>query len=122
MPRRQTRASSDSFPTLKDEISVLELSYYMRNQLLRDSDVMSMAWGLELRVPMVDQVLLETIATIPSSIRLAAGKQLLVKAVPELPDWVVNRPKQGFCFPFEQWFSQEWQDYFTSIHCPTSIP
>ena len=27
----------------------------MRNQLLRDSDVMSMAWGLELRVPLVDQ-------------------------------------------------------------------
>ena len=42
--------------TPEDEVSFLELSRYMRNQLLRDSDVMSMNWGLELRVPFVDQV------------------------------------------------------------------
>src|SRR5205085_11042651 len=40
-------------PTLADEVSYLELTRYMRNQLLRDSDVMSMAWSLELRVPFV---------------------------------------------------------------------
>jgi asparagine synthase (glutamine-hydrolysing) len=122
MPHRQTPTLQGSFPSLQDEISVLELSRYMRNQLLRDSDVMSMAWGLELRVPMVDQVLVDTIAAIPSSLRLAAGKQLLVQAVPELPNWVVNRPKQGFCFPFEQWLTHGWQDYFSALDCPKSIP
>ena len=34
----------------EDRVSLLEMTRYMRNQLLRDSDVMSMAWGLELRV------------------------------------------------------------------------
>ncbi len=109
--------------SLEDQVSVLELSYYMRNQLLRDSDVMSMNWGLELRVPLVDRNLLETIAPIPSHIRLAVGKQLLIKAVSELPDFVVNRPKKGFFFPFEQWMSNEWGDYFFSnINSPKNIP
>ncbi|MDJ0795461.1 MAG: asparagine synthase (glutamine-hydrolyzing) [Calothrix sp. MO_167.B12] len=108
--------------TLEDQVSVLELSCYMRNQLLRDSDVMSMNWGLELRVPLVDKNLLETIAPIPSNIRLAAGKQLLIQAVSELPDFVVNRPKKGFFFPFEQWMSNEWSDYFSNINSPKNIP
>ncbi|MEM7359212.1 MAG: asparagine synthase (glutamine-hydrolyzing) [Pseudomonadota bacterium] len=93
--------------SIANQISELELSTYMRNQLLRDSDVMSMAWGLELRVPLVDFQLLQTIAPIPAEIRLQPGKRLLVESVPELPDWVVNRPKQGFRFPFDEWFNEE---------------
>lgn len=107
--------------SLIDQVSLLEISNYMRNQLLRDSDVMSMAWGLELRVPFVDRVLLETISSLPSSIRLAPGKQLLIQAVPELPTWVTNRPKQGFFFPFQSWLETEWRDYFPKINCPKNI-
>ena len=94
---------------LKDNISDLELSSYLRNQLVRDSDVMSMHWGLELRVPFLDSVLFDSIASIPAEIRLSQGKQLLIDAVPEIPEWVINRPKQGFRFPFDEWFSQSWQ-------------
>jgi asparagine synthase (glutamine-hydrolysing) len=111
-----------NLPSLEDEVSLLEINGYMRNQLLRDSDVMSMAWGLELRVPLVDRVLLEAIASIPSSIRLAPGKQLLIQAVPELPSWVVNRPKWGFSFPFEKWMAGEWHDYFPDIDGNKNIP
>ena len=114
--------SEITFSSLEDEVSFLEIDRYMRNQLLRDSDVMSMAWGLELRVPLVDRILLETIASIPSSIRLAPGKKLLVKAIPELPEIVFNRPKQGFFFPYEQWMNGEWQDYFQTKKCPSQIP
>lgn len=96
-------------PTQADQISELELTTYMRNQLLRDSDVTSMAWGLELRVPFVDRELLEQVAKIPAHIRLRPGKKLLVEAVPEIPEWVVSRPKQGFRFPFDQWFADQWQ-------------
>ncbi|MEH2140494.1 asparagine synthase (glutamine-hydrolyzing) [Nostoc sp.] len=108
----QDRSLPKNLPSLEDEVSLLELSCYMRNQLLRDSDVMSMAWGLELRVPLVDQALLEAIASIPSTIRLAQGKQLLVQAIPELPSWLLNRPKRGFFFPFQQWIEKDWSDYF----------
>jgi asparagine synthase (glutamine-hydrolysing) len=34
---------------------------------------------------------------------LEKGKQLLVDAVPEIPEWVRNRPKKGFVFPFARW-------------------
>jgi asparagine synthase (glutamine-hydrolysing) len=107
--------------TLEDQVSYLEITCYMRNQLLRDSDAMSMRWGLELRTPLVDRHLLEAVASIPSQIRLAAGKQLLIQAVPELPSWVIDRPKQGFTFPFDQWMSSEFGNYFQNISVPPQI-
>ncbi|OBQ34196.1 MAG: asparagine synthase [Anabaena sp. CRKS33] len=108
--------------TPEDEVSFLELSRYMRNQLLRDSDIMSMNWGLELRVPFVDKTLLETVAPIPSNIRLAQGKKLLTQAITEIPDWVINRPKKGFSFPFENWMNSEFGDYFHHVHQNLNIP
>jgi asparagine synthase (glutamine-hydrolysing) len=112
-------ATAQSTP--EDEVSYLEISRYMRNQLLRDSDVMSMAWGLELRVPFVDRKLVETLARIPSSARLAPGKRLLLEAVPEIPDWIANRPKRGFSFPFENWIADEWQDVFSRIDATSPV-
>jgi len=93
-----------------DNISHLELTSYLRNQLLRDSDVASMAWGLELRVPFIDRVFIDQISTIKPDLRLRHGKKLLIESVPELPNWVINRPKQGFRFPFDEWFEESWQD------------
>jgi asparagine synthase (glutamine-hydrolysing) len=116
------RPPSPTLSSLEDEVSFLELNRYMRNQLLRDSDVMSMSCGLELRTPLVDRVLLEAIAPIPSPIRLAAGKQLLIQAVPDLPSWVVNRPKQPFAFPFDQWLAGDWQSALPDVKGNPKIP
>jgi asparagine synthase (glutamine-hydrolysing) len=114
-PQLQTSAPID-----ENAVSALELTRYMRNQLLRDSDVMSMAHGLELRVPFVDKILFETLATLPATQRLQPGKKLLLQAVPEVPDWVANQPKRGFTFPFEKWLEASWGDSFLnatkSIH------
>jgi asparagine synthase (glutamine-hydrolysing) len=110
------------FSTFEDEVSYLEMSRYMRNQLLRDSDVMSMQWGLELRVPLVDQTLWSEVAAIPSTLRMAKNKSLLTQAVPEVPSYVKNRPKQGFTFPFVKWFEQEWHSYVEDIKVPRNIP
>ncbi len=100
--------TATDYPTATDEVSALEMRRYMSNQLLRDSDVMSMANGLELRVPFVDRRLVETVARIPACQRLHAGKGLLLRAVPEVPDWVSGRPKRGFLFPFETWMAGDW--------------
>jgi asparagine synthase (glutamine-hydrolysing) len=99
-------------PTLGDEVSYVEITQYMRNQLLRDSDVMSMAWGLELRVPLADRKLVDALAPITARIRLASGKKLLLDAVPEIPESVAHRPKRGFSFPFDKWICEQWQDIF----------
>ncbi len=96
----------------RDAVSAHELSHYMRNQLLRDSDVASMAWGLELRVPFVDSRLIETLARIPAERRLRPQKAMLVEAVPEIPEWIANAPKRGFTLPFEQWLREDWSDLF----------
>lgn len=102
-----------SQPTLMGDISALELSRYMRNQLLRDSDVMSMAWGLELRVPLLDTEVFGALTQIPASLRLRQGKQLLLDAVPEIPDWISKRPKSAFLFPYHQWLeSNQWGESF----------
>jgi len=92
-----------------DAVAQLEIERYMRNQLLRDSDVFSMAFSLELRVPFVDRQLVESAARIPAAERLRSGKQLLAEAVPEIPEWVVKRKKQGFVFPFAHWMKDEWR-------------
>jgi asparagine synthase (glutamine-hydrolysing) len=110
------------YSSVEDEVSYLEISRYMRNQLLRDSDVMSMRVGLELRVPFVDKVFLETISKIPCQYRLELGKKLLIDSVPELPEWVINKPKQGFSFPFQQWADKDWlQDFSCFKEIPKQI-
>jgi len=98
-----------------DRISALELSRYMRNQLLRDADVMSMAQGLELRVPFLDNAVFDAVRVIPAALRHRAGKRLLTSAVTELPSWIVNQPKRGFLFPIERWIGAQWSEVFTQL-------
>lgn len=105
-----------------DTVSFLEMTRYMRNQLLRDSDVFSMAHGLELRVPLVDAKLFDTLSAIPSSVRLRKGKQLLLDAVPEIPAWVRNRPKRGFHFPFREWMQGQLGEILSASEKRTTVP
>lgn len=89
-----------------NEISRLEIGHYMRNVLLRDADVMSMANSLEVRVPMIDQEVVELVARIPGRHKVQEGREkpLLADALEDLiPPAVRNRDKMGFTLPFENW-------------------
>ncbi|RMD99365.1 MAG: hypothetical protein D6812_11755 [Deltaproteobacteria bacterium] len=93
-----------------DALSFLELRHYMLNTLLRDTDNMSMAHALEVRVPLIDHHLVETVAAIPAAWKVGkdAPKRLLVKALDGiLPPEIVHRPKMGFTFPFAHWLKEE---------------
>ncbi len=109
-------------PTPLDSVSRLEITRYVRNQLLRDSDVMGMAWGLELRTPFLDAAVMQTVSRVPAGVRLRRGKRLLLDAVPEVPDWVATQPKRCFQFPFEQWLDGEWREIFADVGraCPVA--
>jgi asparagine synthase (glutamine-hydrolysing) len=109
-------------PTPRDAVSRLELSRYMRNQPLRDGDTMSMAWGLELRVPFLDGPFVDTLSAIPADVRLQPAKRFLLQAVPELPSWVVAQPKRGFTFPFKRWLEGEWREVFAAIDRDCPVP
>ena len=87
-------------------ISWAELTGYMRRMLLRDSDQMSMAVSLELRVPFLDHELVEYSLGLPAAEkeRYGAGKGLLVEACRDLlPSSVYERPKAGFVLPMQKW-------------------
>ena len=88
-----------------NRVSYLESRCYMLNTLLRDSDFMSMAHGLEVRVPLIDHRLARRILALPGSWKLdSTPKPLLVSALGgQLPEKIVHRAKRGFTLPFEHW-------------------
>ncbi len=99
-------------------ISYLEMTQYMATTLLRDTDVMSMANGIEIRVPFLDHKLVELMFSIPSSIKMKKGipKPLLVNSLSKkLPDFIVDRKKMGFTFPFEIWMRGKMKSEVESV-------
>jgi asparagine synthase (glutamine-hydrolysing) len=87
-------------------VGLLESTHYLRNQLLRDSDWASMGHSLELRTPLVDAKLLETLGPYLSMFASGAGKTLLARALGKpLPGSIINRPKTGFSLPMAQWLA-----------------
>lgn len=90
-----------------DQVSLYEMGSYMLSTLLRDTDQMSMAHSLEVRVPLIDHLVVETMLAVPERWKRdeQVPKPLLVHAAGEgLPASCVHRPKQGFVLPFESWF------------------
>jgi len=86
------------------QVSLLESTRYMRNQLLRDSDWVGMAHSLELRTPLVDQHLSEQVAGLAALGRLGQGKSALAATLARgLPEHILNRPKTGFTLPIWAW-------------------
>lgn len=107
---KQPQLASISHLTLPNQASWMEYNMYMQNQLLRDSDVMSMAHGLEIRVPFLDKEFLQGVMQITSEIKYQGprGKQLLIDAFGDiLPPEIYNRPKMGFAFPFREWMATD---------------
>jgi asparagine synthase (glutamine-hydrolysing) len=87
-------------------VSCLEAQSYLVNTLLRDTDSMSMAHSLEVRVPFLDHALVEYVTHLPREVKLAKGvpKALLVATLADLlPAEVVHQAKRGFTFPWAAW-------------------
>jgi asparagine synthase (glutamine-hydrolysing) len=107
---RKTNGNHSSGDTV-NTISQLELQGYMTNTLLRDTDAMSMAHSLEVRVPFVDVKVVDYVLSVPGDWKLRNGdvtpKPLLADALGDLlPRDLLTRPKMGFTLPFEKWLQQ----------------
>ena len=109
-------------PTPQDAVCRLEMTRYLRNQLLRDTDVMSMACGVEVRVPFIDERVVRIMTSIPPHQRLSPQKALLRHAVPEIPEWISTQPKRGFMFPIAQWLGGEWDGVFDGTDARCAVP
>jgi asparagine synthase (glutamine-hydrolysing) len=95
------------------QVSMAEIATYMQNVLLRDADQMSMAHALEIRVPFIDYTVVEYVLNVPDKFKYPSSpKKLLVDALGDLlPAEIVNRPKMGFVFPWNQWMKHELKDF-----------
>lgn len=94
-------------------VSIAEIQTYMQNVLLRDTDQMSMAHALEVRVPFLDFNLVEYVLGLPDELKFPhTPKKLLTDALGDLlPPEISNRPKMGFTFPWEQWMKNELKSF-----------
>ena len=103
----------NQYNSLLSKVSVAEISTYMQNVLLRDTDQMSMASALEVRVPFLDYHLVEYALAIPDNYKYPhTPKKLLIDALGDLlPSEIVNRPKMGFTLPWKHWMKNEMKSY-----------
>lgn len=118
-PHTKLRSEFSNHDYLLSRVSVAEMQTYMQHILLRDSDQMSMAHGLELRVPFMDYTLVEYALSVPDKYKYPhTPKKLLVDALGDLlPHEIVHRPKMGFTLPWEQWMKNELRGFCeTHLH------
>jgi len=83
----------------------LELNNYLKNQLLRDSDIFGMKWSTEIRTPFIDREFINSIQSLPDRYIFEDKKAVLREGL-NLPMHIINQKKQGFTFPFELWLKQ----------------
>ena len=101
---------------LLSAVSVAEISTYLQNTLLRDTDQMSMAVALEVREPFLDYQLVDFVLSVPDEYKFPhSPKKLLVDSLGDLlPGEVVYRPKMGFTLPWEHWLRNELRTFVST--------
>ncbi|HKP47803.1 MAG TPA: asparagine synthase (glutamine-hydrolyzing) [Pyrinomonadaceae bacterium] len=93
-----------------DSLLYIDSKTYLPGDILTKVDRMSMATSLEARVPLLDHKLIEFVTRIPANFKIYGGetKHLFKQAIRDLvPAEILNRPKQGFGVPIQQWINQE---------------
>ncbi len=103
--RAALRALVDGEPDLP-AIASLEIANFLTQRLLRDSDAASMAVSLELRVPLLDHLVIEQAAKLAEDRRFRPlGRKQVLRdvALAGLDPAIFDRPKSGFVIPIERW-------------------
>lgn len=111
--RYYARCPSDE---LLDKLLYVDTRFYLPNDMLAKVDRMSMAHGLEARVPFLDYTLVEFAATLPSEYKLrrGVGKYILRKSMENrLPKTTLTRQKAGFNIPVAKWLREDLRDLLT---------
>ena len=118
---RVLRRHLDDYPKKLEDgnrFSLLDTETFLPDNLLEYSDKMSMAWGLELRVPYLDHRLVEWAFRIPFSLKLNAqgSKQILRRAFADLiPPENQKIAKKGFNVPLGNWMRTKLDSYFDEL-------
>lgn len=112
--------NENSWAGITSHVSNFEGATYLPDVLLRDTDQMSMASSLEVRVPLLDHKLVEFLLGLSDTNKQpdnGFAKSLMVSGLDEmLPREIMSRPKQGFSLPFKRWMRTNLKDL-----CETSL-
>lgn len=107
-------ACIDEVPAERDRLEGLlhaDTTFYLPNDMLIKVDRMSMANGLEVRVPFLDVEMVRYAASLPADFKLhrrRVRKHILRESLRgSIPDSVLDRPKSGFNIPVERWMRSE---------------
>ena len=93
-----------------DALLYVDSKTYLPGDILTKVDRMSMAVSLEARTPLLDQKLIDFVTRIPAGLKLRGlqTKHIFKRAVRGIvPDEILDRPKQGFGVPIQQWINEQ---------------
>jgi asparagine synthase (glutamine-hydrolysing) len=110
----------DRFSRLPPASAMMKFDFetYLPEDVLTKVDRMSMAHSIESRVPLLDNQVIEFAASLPSRLKINAGrrKHVLKEALrPLLPPAILDRRKQGFGVPLGVWFRGGLTDLFSDV-------
>jgi asparagine synthase (glutamine-hydrolysing) len=100
-----------------NKMSFLESTLYMEDQLLKDTDFMSMWHSIEVRVPFLDYDLVKAVRSISSELKFGhpQGKFLLIESFKKvIPAEIWDRKKKGFQLPFDDWMKNSFEHLVTT--------
>lgn len=123
-PMLEFLASVPSAAAPLDRMLALEQRFFLPDHNLNYTDKMSMAAGVEVRVPFLDADLVRYAAQVPAQLKQkgTVGKWVLKKAMePYLPSDVIYRPKTGFGAPLRRWMRHELRDMMGDILSADSL-
>jgi asparagine synthase (glutamine-hydrolysing) len=115
IPQNSSRSLGDLLKTMPQKANLndilrTDMQFVLPNDMLAKVDMMSMAHGLEVRVPFLDYELVNFAFTLPSRFKINGSirKRILQDAFRDfLPPKLYNRPKKGFEVPMLGWLRRE---------------
>lgn len=119
LPANRVKEILNQHPYLKfipnelSQVTIAEITTYLQNVLLRDTDQMSMAPALEVRVPFMDYTLVEYLLNVKDEFKYPhTPKKLLIDSLGDLlPPEIINRPKMGFTLPWNEWMRKDLKQF-----------
>ena len=111
---RLTEPGADTF---LDQVLRLDATTLIVDDPVKRVDNMTMAWGLEARVPFLDHALVELVMSAPPELKLDDGGKTLLKRIARgiVPDAVIDRPKGYFPMPALKYVRGEFYEFMRSI-------
>jgi asparagine synthase (glutamine-hydrolysing) len=107
-----------------ERLLALEQRFFLTDHNLAYTDKMSMAVGVEVRVPFLDLDMVEFAFRVPQRFKQRGreGKWVLKKAMePYLPSEVIYRPKTGFGAPLRRWMRHELRELLKDLLSEESL-